>query len=169
MSREPNAYDGYELRESPEKGEGIFATKPFKVGDIVMVGVVQEVLSENHSHASQISINEHVLHAGLISKVNHSCDPNCGIRVNETGAHDFIAMKDICVNEETTFDYAMRNYTIDHFPQQCMCGSKSCRGRITGWKDLPDDKKKEYEGFAAPYLIELDARHSCDEVQDIQI
>jgi len=33
-------------------------------------------------------------------------------------------MKDISVNEEITFDYAMRNYTIDHFPQQCMCGSK---------------------------------------------
>jgi uncharacterized protein len=160
MSRELYTNDGFELRESPEKGEGIFATKPFKVGDIVMVGIIKEVLSGNHSHASQISENKHVLHAGLISKVNHSCGPNCGIRVNETGAHDFIAMKDICVNEEITFDYAMRNYTIDHFPQQCMCGSARCRGRITGWKDLPDEKKKEYEGFVAPYLLELDAKHS---------
>ncbi len=159
MSQEPNADDGFELRDSPEKDEGVFATNSFEAGDIVMVGVIREVLSENHSHASQIGENEHVLHAGLISKVNHSCDPNCGIRVNETGAHNFTAMKDIGVNEEITFDYAMRNYTIEHFPQQCMCGSKRCRGTITGWKDLPDDKKKEYEGFAAPYLIELDARH----------
>jgi len=28
---------------------------------------------------------------------------------------------------------------------------------------LPDEKKKEYEGFVAPYLLELDAKHSCDE------
>jgi len=142
MSRELNTNDGFELRESPEKGEGIFATKPFKVGDIVMVGIIKEVLSGNHSHASQISENEHVLHAGLISKVNHSCGPNCGIRVNETGAHDFIAMKDISVNEEITFDYAMRNYTIDHFPQQCMCGSKRCRGRLQDGKIYRTRRKK---------------------------
>ena len=127
MSRAQNTNDGFELRESPEKGEGIFATEPFEVGDTVMVGVIEE---------------------------------DCGIRVNETGAHDFIAMKDISVNEEITFDYAMRNYAIDHFQQQCMCGSARCSGRITGWQDLPDEKKKEYEGFVAPYLLELDARHS---------
>ena len=55
-----------------------------------MVGVIKEALNGNHSHASQIGENEYVLHAGLITKVNHSCDPNCGIRVNETGAHDFV-------------------------------------------------------------------------------
>jgi len=57
MSRAQNTNDGFELRESPEKGEGIFATKPFEVGDIVMVGIIEEVLSANHSHASQISEN----------------------------------------------------------------------------------------------------------------
>ena len=156
--------DGFELRESSRKGEGVFATKSFKVGDIAMIGVIKEVLSGNHSHASQIGVNEYVLHAGLISKVNHSCDPNCGIRVNVTGAHDFVAMKEISINEEITFDYAMRNYTIDHFPKQCMCGSWRCRVKITGWKDLPDQEKMEYEGFVAPYLLELDAKYSSDKV-----
>ena len=80
-----NMKNGFELRKSSGKGEGIFATKSFKIGDIVMVGVIKEVLNGNHSHASQIGENEYVLHAGLISKVNHSCDPNCGIGVNETG------------------------------------------------------------------------------------
>jgi hypothetical protein len=76
---------GFELRETPEKGEGVFATKSFKVGDTVMVGIIKEVLNGNHTHASQIAENKHVLHDGLISRVNHSCDPHCGIRVNETG------------------------------------------------------------------------------------
>ena len=151
---------GFELRETSEKGEGIFATRSFKDGEIVMVGIIEKVLEENNSHASQVGENEYVLHAGLVCKVNHSCDPNCGIRVNETGAHDFVAIRDIIVNEETTFDYAMRNYGVDYFPKQCMCGSKRCRGKITGWKDLPDKKKKEYEGFVAPYLLALDAKHS---------
>lgn len=149
-----------ELRKSSGKGEGIFATKSFRVGDIVMVGVIKEVLNGNHSHASQIGENEYVLHDGLITKVNHSCSPNCGISVNKTGAHDYVAIKEIGVNEEITFDYAMRNYVINYFPKNCMCGSKRCRGRIAGWKDLPDEKKKEYAGFVAPYLLELDAKHS---------
>jgi hypothetical protein len=156
--------DGFELRKSSGKGEGIFAAKSFKVSDIVMIGLIKEALSGNHSHASQIGENEYVFHAGLITKVNHSCNPNCGIRVNETGAHDYVAIKEIGVNEEITFDYAMRNYIIDYFPKECMCGSKRCRGKITGWKDLPDEKKKEYEGFVAPYLLELDAKHSCEKV-----
>lgn len=151
---------GFELREVPEKGEGIFATKTFTVGDIVMIGMIKNMLNGNHSHASQIGEDEYVLHAGMIIKVNHSCDPNCGIRVNETGAHDFVAIKNICVNEEISFDYAMRNYIIDYFPKTCMCGSKKCRGKITGWRDLSHEKKKEYEGFVAPYLLKLDAK-SC--------
>ena len=151
--------NGFELRETSEKGEGVFATKSFKVGDIVMVGVIKEVLNGNHSHASQIGESEYVLHAGLISKVNHSCDPNCGIRVNETGAHDFVAIRNISINEEITFDYAMRNYDVDYFPKQCMCGALRCRGKITGWKDLPGEKKKEYSGFVAPYLLALDTKH----------
>jgi len=106
---------GHELRDTSEKGEGIFATKSFLVGEIVMVGVIKEILNGNHSHASQIGENEYALHAGLITKVNHSCGPNCGIKLNETGAHDYIAIKEIGVNEEITFDYAMRNYIIDEW------------------------------------------------------
>jgi uncharacterized protein len=152
--------DGFELRGTPGKGDGVFATKPFKIGDTVIPGVIDKVVDGNNAHASQIGENQFVLHAGLISLVNHSCDPNCGVRVNETGAHDFVARKTISANEEITFDYAMRNYTIDHFPKMCMCGSNMCRGTITGWKDLPFETKQEYAGLVAPYLIELDARNS---------
>ena len=156
--------DGFDLRVFEEKGEGVFATKSFMTGEIVMVGIIEKKLAKNHSHASQVGENEYVLHAGLISKVNHSCDPNCGIRINETGAHDFVAMREIIINEEITFDYAMRNYGVDYFPKQCMCGSEICRGRITGWKDLPVERKNIYEGFVPPYLLELDDKHSCEKM-----
>lgn len=149
---------GIEMRSTTGKGDGVFATKPFKVGETVMVGVIEKRLSKNHSHASQIGKQEYVLHAGLISKFNHSCDPNCGIRLNATGAHDFIAMRDIESNEEATFDYAMRNYKIDHFPGHCTCGEQACRGSITGWQDLPQARKDQYVGFVAPYLLEIDAK-----------
>jgi hypothetical protein len=151
---------GYELRDSSAKGEGVFATQSFKIGDVVIVGIIEKPLNRNHSHASQIGEFEFVLHAGLTNKVNHSCDPNCGIKVNKCGAHDFVAIKGFAYGEEITFDYAMRNYTVDYFPSECRCGSKKCRGRITGWKDLTRQKKKEYKHVAAPYLLEMDARCS---------
>ncbi|MEJ6586225.1 MAG: SET domain-containing methyltransferase [Synechococcus sp. ChBW.bin.23] len=146
---------GYELKVTPGRGEGIFSTKSFSVGEIVMVGVIEKTLTANHSHASQVSATLHVQHAGLISKVNHSCNPSCGISVNASGAHDFIAFRDIEQGEEITFDYAMRNYSIDYFPNPCLCGEATCRVHVNGWKGLSIDKKLEYEGFIAPYLLDM--------------
>jgi hypothetical protein len=158
--------NGYELRRAAGKGEGIFATKCFKAGETVMIGKIKEKVYMNHSHASQIGENEYVLHAGSITKVNHSCHPDCGIHLNETGAHDFVAMKDININEEITFDYAMRNYDIDFFPKHCTCGSEECRGVISGWRDLSEKRKKEYKGFVAPYLLALDIKYSSGKLQN---
>jgi hypothetical protein len=89
--------------------------------------------------------------------VNHSCDPNCGIRLNDEGAFDFVARRAIAVGDEMTWDYATRNYSITHFPAACLCGSALCRGSVTGWKDLTVERKAAYAGFVAPYLLEVDA------------
>lgn len=151
---------GLELRDSSAKGEGVFTTKSFKTGDVVIVGIIDARLKENHSHASQIGEFDFVFHAGLTSKVNHSCSPNCGIAVNKSGGHDFVAIKDFSEDVEITFDYAMRNYTVDYFLSKCKCGSKKCRGSITGWKDLTSKKKEEYGQFAAPYLLEMDIKYA---------
>ena len=137
------------------KGNGVFAEKEIKSAEIVLVGVIEKELTANHSHASQIGLDRFVLHNETIRMVNHSCNPNCGIKVNSTGAHDFVAIKDVSKGEEITFDYAMRNYTVEHFPPECKCGGKQCRGKITGWKALSDEKKKEYHLWAAPYLLVL--------------
>ena len=151
--------NGYELLDSLEKGEGIFATKQFHTGDIVMIGEIEEDdIEKNHSHASQMGESRYALHCGNITKVNHSCSPNCGINLNISGAHDFIAMQAIEIGDEVTFDYAMRNYCIEDFPYKCLCGAENCRGSIIGWKDLPDSFKSKYKGFVAPYLIEMDLR-----------
>ncbi|MFZ3499301.1 SET domain-containing protein-lysine N-methyltransferase [Streptomyces sp. 5.8] len=145
---------GAELRESVGKGAGVFATRPFRAGELVLAGVIVAELDRNDAHASQISWNRFVRHGGLVPKVNHSCDPNCGIGLNASGAHDLLARLPIATGQEINFDYAMRNYTIEHFPARCRCGTLLCRGRITGWKDLPSDRRDAYRDFAAPYLLD---------------
>ena len=148
--------DDVELRKTPERGEGVFALRSFQPGETVLVGVLTETCIGNHSHASQIGEQKFGFHSGLSSKFNHSCDPNCGIRLNSLGGHDFVAMRTIDAHEEATYDYAMRNFKIEHFPGLCLCGERLCRGSITGWRDLPQIRKTAYLGFVAPYLLEMD-------------
>lgn len=96
---------------------GVFALHGFAVGERVLEGVIEAELDRNDAHASQIGEHRFVRHSGLMPLVNHSCDPSCGIAVNPDGAHDLIARHAIAEGEEITFDYAMRNHTIDHFPR----------------------------------------------------
>lgn len=144
------------LKQTKDKGKGVFASRKIEIGETVIIGEIEQELSENHSHASQIDSNRFVLHNKTIRMVNHSCNPNCGIEVNETGAHNFVAIRQINQDEEITFDYAMRNYTVDFFPYACQCNAINCRGTITGWKDLPASLKLKYKKYTAPYLLEMD-------------
>lgn len=145
-----------EQRDTPGRGHGIFALRSFERGDTLYVGVLDNTPIENHSHASQIGKTRFGFHKGLGSKFNHSCDPNCGISINGSGGHDIVALHHIPAGDEATYDYAMRNYQIEHFPGPCSCGGANCRSAITGWKDLPQLRKDAYAGFVAPYLIEMD-------------
>ncbi len=146
------------------QGQGVFATKPFKNGETTLVGKTKNKLATNIPITSQVNLNEFALYDEITRIVNHSCAPNCGIRVNSIGAHDFVAIRDIVEGEELTFDYAMMSYTINYFPSKCNCGSVQCRGEITGWKDLSADKKKEYKSWSAPYLLELDKEKELSDI-----
>jgi hypothetical protein len=145
----------FELQDSEDRGSGVFTKNFYSKGQVVMMGVMDKIVSINHVGVSQIGEHEYVAPVGFMALVNHSCNPNCGIKVNETGAHDYVAMRDIEPGEEVTFDYAMQNYKIGYFPSRCLCGSSECRGTVGGWVDLPEDKRKHYEGYVAPYLLVL--------------
>ena len=149
----PTATDHVVLRRTADgTGDGVLATRAFAAGETVMVGFLVGALAGNDSHATQVGPNSWARHGGLGPKVNHSCDPNCGVRLNESGAFDFVARRPIAAGQELTFDYAMRNYTIDHFPDVCLCGAAQCRGSVTGWKTLPESRRKAYGALVAPYL-----------------
>lgn len=138
-------------------GDGVLATRQFDAGETIMVGFLTGPLTGNDSHATQVGPDAWARHGGLGTKVNHSCDPNCGVRLNENNAFDFVARKRLSIGEEITFDYAMRNFKIEHFPDACLCGADNCRGQVTGWQDLPQGRKDAYGELVAPYLRQMDA------------
>jgi uncharacterized protein len=149
--------EGVELRRTADgKGDGVIATRSLAPGETVMVGFLVGGLTGNDSHATQVGPGRWALHGGLGPMVNHSCDPNCGVRLNDGQAFDFVARRPISAGQELTFDYAMRNFTIDHFPAVCLCGAARCRGSATGWKDLPAARKADYGELVAPYLHTMD-------------
>lgn len=84
---------------------------------------------------------------------NHSCNPNAGFK----GQIFLVAMRDIEVCEEITFDYAMVLHECDGIPSfefDCICGSPICRRKITDsdWK-IPELQKR-YNGYFQWYLQE---------------
>ncbi len=82
--------------------------------------------------------------------VNHSCDPNSGLR----GQIVLVALRAITAGEEICFDYAMTD-THDYDSFDCRCGASLCRGRVgpDDWRS--PELQKRYAGHFAPHVERL--------------
>lgn len=148
-------------RHSPIQGRGLFTREPIAAGEIVAVkgGTIMDAAAfERIKH--EISPAEIQIEDGLyiaprskdeieanILCLNHSCDPNVGVR----GQVSFAAMRDIEAGEELTIDYAM----IDGDPEvrmDCGCGKNACRRTITGDDWRRPELQKRYAGWFSRYL-----------------
>jgi len=79
--------------------------------------------------------------------VNHSCEPNAGLR----GQLTLVAMRPIASGEQVCFDYAMSDGSdYDEFP--CACGSTRCRGKVTGGDWMLPELWLAYGKHFSPYL-----------------
>ncbi len=148
-----------EVRLAPEKGGyAVFAIKPIMKDEVLAVWGGQVVTLEQvlalppHEQGHTIQIYDELYLAPMdmvepADNVNHSCDPNAGMR----GQITLVAMRPIAPGEEITFDYAMADSSsFDEF--DCACGSPRCRGRVTGddWKRR--ELWKRYDGYFSTYL-----------------
>ena len=118
-------------KKSKIEGFGVFASRNFKKGEVVIKWDISYQLTSEEVKKIQASEKRYV--AFLDGKyilmqpparyVNHSCDAN-------TYADNFcdIAKRDIKKGEEITDDYS-EDETPD-FEMVCHCGSKNCRGII---------------------------------------
>ncbi len=71
--------------------------------------------------------------------VNHSCEPNAGIRDDK----QLTALKLIRKNEEIRFDYST-TMEEQSFTMRCLCGAPSCRGMVRDFSTLPAELRKRY-------------------------
>lgn len=150
------------VKKSKIHGYGLFAVKPIRKREIVAIKgghIFRENMIgklEAKDDESYIQIEDDFW-IGAIKKsevkgnklfLNHSCEPNVGIR----GQISFIAMRNIKPGEELTYDWAMENPGVWKF--RCNCGAKNCRMTITGgdWR-LPNLQKR-YKGFFSRFVQE---------------
>jgi hypothetical protein len=87
-----------------------------------------------------------------VDYMNHSCDPNCGVR----GSVAVVARRAISAGEELTFDYGTTD--TDRWTLECHCGAAGCRGRMTGddWRDA--EFQQRHAGYLSLYIEELIAQ-----------
>lgn len=93
--------------------------------------------------------------------INHSCDPNSGLR----GQITLVAMRPIRQAEEVCFDYAMSdgsNYDIF----DCNCGAAICRGRVSGDDWMRSDLIARYGEYFSPFLRERIRRLGATEFRE---
>ena len=150
------------IRKSPIHGRGLFASRPIRKGEIVAIkgGHILDrpalARVRRRIAASYIQIDDLFYIGALRSAevalnkifVNHSCEPNLGIR----GQITFVARRAIEAGEELTYDWAME----EDAPAvtRCACGAHRCRGRLTGqdWKIA--SLQKRYRGYFSAYIEE---------------
>lgn len=115
-----------------EKGLCVIATEPHRLGQSVVIGRAERVVAARTNHSFQVGWSTHVDLTTPARYINHSCDPNTGIRDNQWGGFDFIALREIASEEEITWDYETSEY-VSIAVSECRCGAPRCRSVIRGF------------------------------------
>ena len=138
-------------------GRGLFAVDAYLPGDLIMVlrGPRYERDDPIHGTPEGANLLQTGRHTYILLEepgvfVNHSCDPNAGIRANRR----LVAIKPIRPQEEIRFDYST-TMDEDYWTMDCRCGAAACRGRVGDFHALPENVKRRYlalgivQGFIA--------------------
>ncbi len=144
-----------EVLKTKTQGRGVFAKETIKKGETIAVfdGRVYSWRStlwneDLYNHCIQFEKKKWRDSLGIARLINHSCEPNCGIK----NFFEVTAMRDIKPGEEIKWDYEM---TEDHpwWRMKCTCGTKSCRKLIGAYSNMPEEVRKRYKGYISEWLL----------------
>jgi len=149
-----------EIRESNTQGMGMFAIRLIRKGEVAFIKG-GHILKKEQVFSSGVINSYHPIddlyslgatnieeEEGIKLYINHSCNPNCGIR----GEITFVAIRDIEADEELTIDYAFLD--DEDYSFHCNCGEQCCRLNVTGRDWVLKDIQEKYFDYFAAYLKE---------------
>lgn len=122
-----------DVKESAVHGLCRYAVSNIKKDDVIFVAGGHAINNQETTWYKGLLIDKHYvldLPAGsdFEAYVNHSCDPNVYI----DGQIVFRALRDINKDEFLSVDYGTFMLTKKNPIDPCNCGSKKCRGKVTG-------------------------------------
>ncbi len=143
------------VKEGQKFGKAVFAKEKILKSEIVAEfdGQIYDWDDKNwtqelYDHVVQFEDRKWRDSTGIARWINHSCEPNCGIR----NFFKVTAMRDIEAGEEITWDYEM---TEKHpwWRMKCECGSKNCRKEIGNYENMPRVVREKYNGYISEWLV----------------
>lgn len=144
-----------EVREAGRYGLGLFTVRDIEKDEIVVdfsngrvyeVDKASDLPKEVADHAIQFEEHKWIDTSGVGRYLNHSCDPNCGIK----DKFKIVAMRDIKKGEELTFDYEMTENS--DWRMECDCGLRNCRKTVGAYSNLPKPLREKYKGYISEWL-----------------
>ena len=109
-----------------------FTGNPLSFDDAVKLG-------DDQCYALQVERFKYIMLETPFGYVNHSCDPNCGLK----DSTKLIAIKNIDVGEELFYDYST-TMLERHWTMQCDCKSPNCRKIVDDFDKLSIATKEYY-------------------------
>jgi hypothetical protein len=149
-----------ELRESPNRGKGMFAVESIKSGEKILIwGGMYVAKAEAEKAKStgkfvmQWDEDLYSIEDGRGSDdtyfINHSCEPNTWMDDMFT----IVAKRDISPGEEITVDYAVFEVDPTYASKwECKCGSSHCRKKVTGKDWMIPELQEKYKGHFLPII-----------------
>jgi len=143
-------------------GKGIFAKSDIKKDEIIFIvkGTIEkgDYNSEFYTEGPNwLALSKHKWLSPFDNNpwryINHTCNPNAGLKGNVT----VVAMKNIRKDEQVTIDYSITE-DDPYWKMKCNCGAKNCRKIIRSVRFLSPSLFKKYKKYIPKFLRKEYAR-----------
>lgn len=145
-----------EVRNTAEKGKGLFALRDFAPGEFIFrrrhgrVLRYEEIPSlsqEDQMHICELDEERLAVLLPPGCYLNHSCEPNAmrrGVKV--------FAWRPITAGNEITIDYRLNAFS-DGESWPCLCASASCSGEVVAsFFAMEPERQSAYLPYAPPFI-----------------
>jgi SET domain-containing protein len=150
------------VAESKIHGLGIFTTRDFTAGEIILPIDDSRVVDDAHPlrtdsgeqsyHCDYLAGGKIVLMSSPERHINSCCDPNTYVKTIN-GIRHVTARRAISSGEEITYDYIIDCH--GGVVWQCSCGRSRCRGTIvSSFFELPVELQLEYLPLLNEWFID---------------
>ncbi len=152
-----------DIKPAGKKGLGIFSATGVKKGGLAFIATGPVHIAHFGGNACYDYPNWYGIDKDTwidiqdpYMRINHSCKPNLGI----DNGRFFVALEDIKVGDELTFDYAISDDELD-WELDCYCETELCNGKIGPVQNMSPERYRHSHPFIPKYFQKVYNEHQC--------